>query len=111
MQTSQDSSINPLHVTPGAPASAGATPAAVASSGDYRIIRRNGAVVAFEPSKIAVAVTKAFLAVNGGQSAGSARVRELVEQLTNNVVTALVRRQPSGGTFHIETCRTRWNCR
>src|SRR5437899_7530561 len=68
----------------------------------YRILRRNGAVVAFEPSKIAIAVTKAFLAVNGGQGAASARVRELVEQLTANVVAALVRRQPAGGTFHIE---------
>ncbi|MBS0307869.1 MAG: ribonucleoside-diphosphate reductase subunit alpha, partial [Proteobacteria bacterium] len=45
---------------------------------------------------------KAFLAVNGGQGAASARVRELVEQLTDSVVTALVRRQPAGGTFHIE---------
>jgi len=69
---------------------------------DYRIIRRNGAVVAFEPLKISIAVTKAFLAVNGGQGAASARVRELVEQLTGNVVSALVRRQPTGGTFHIE---------
>ncbi|MFT5534626.1 MAG: ribonucleoside-diphosphate reductase alpha chain [Burkholderiaceae bacterium] len=69
---------------------------------DYRILRRNGAVVAFEPSKIAIAVTKAFLAVNGGQGVASARVRELVEQLTANVVAALVRRQPAGGTFHIE---------
>lgn len=68
----------------------------------YQIIRRNGAVVKFEPSKIAIAVTKAFLAVNGGQSAASARVRELVEQLTSNVVNALMRRQPNGGTFHIE---------
>lgn len=70
--------------------------------GDYKIIRRNGAVVGFEPSKISIAVTKAFLAVNGGQGAASARVRELVEQLTSNVVGALVRRQPAGGTFHIE---------
>src|SRR3954463_800162 len=70
--------------------------------GDYRIIRRNGAVVSFEPSKISIAVTKAFLAVNGGQGAASARVRELVEQLTANVVAALIRRQPTGGTFHIE---------
>ncbi len=70
--------------------------------GDYKIIRRNGAVVGFEPSKISIAVTKAFLAVNGGQGAASARVRELVEQLTGNVVAALVRRQPAGGTFHIE---------
>ena len=72
------------------------------SLGDYKIIRRNGAVVGFEPSKISIAMTKAFLAVNGGQGAASARVRELVEQLTAGVVSALVRRQPAGGTFHIE---------
>ncbi|TFV95046.1 ribonucleoside-diphosphate reductase subunit alpha [Oxalobacteraceae bacterium OM1] len=72
------------------------------SLADYKIIRRNGAVVGFEPSKISIAMTKAFLAVNGGQGAASARVRELVEQLTNGVVSALVRRQPAGGTFHIE---------
>lgn len=70
--------------------------------GEYRIIRRNGAVVNFEPSKIAIALTKAFLAVGGGQGAASARVRELVEQLTSSVVAALMRRQPKGGTFHIE---------
>ncbi len=69
---------------------------------DYKIIRRNGSVVGFEPSKIAVALTKAFLAVNGSQGAGSARVRELVAALTETVVGALIRRQPAGGTFHIE---------
>jgi len=69
---------------------------------DYRIIRRNGAVVGFEPSKITVALTKAFIAVNGSQAAASARIRELVEQLTGGVVQALIRRQPHGGTFHIE---------
>ncbi|MBN3764847.1 ribonucleoside-diphosphate reductase subunit alpha [Burkholderia sp. Ac-20365] len=69
---------------------------------DYKVMRRNGGVVSFEPSKIAIAVTKAFLAVNGGQGAASARVRELVEQLTHNVVRALVRSRPNGGTFHIE---------
>ena len=68
----------------------------------YNIIRRNGAVVGFEPSKIAIAMTKAFLAVNGGQGAASARVRELVEDLTLQVVNALVRSRPNGGTFHIE---------
>ena len=68
----------------------------------YKVIRRNGAVVGFEPGKITVAVTKAFLAVEGGQGAASARVRELVADLTQQVVRALMRRQPSGGTFHIE---------
>src|SRR5258706_11942562 len=69
---------------------------------DYKVIRRNGAVVGFEPAKIAVAMTKAFLAVNGAQGAASARIRELVGALTDNVVGALLRRQPQGGTFHIE---------
>ncbi|MCX5544565.1 ribonucleoside-diphosphate reductase subunit alpha [Paraburkholderia sp. CNPSo 3076] len=69
---------------------------------DHKVIRRNGSVVSFEPSKVAIAMTKAFLAVNGGQGAASARVRELVEQLTQNVVRALVRSRPNGGTFHIE---------
>src|SRR5258706_584679 len=68
----------------------------------YKVIRRNGAVVSFEPGKIAVAVTKAFLAINGGQGAASARVREMVETLTEAVINALMRRQPNGGTFHIE---------
>jgi ribonucleoside-diphosphate reductase alpha chain len=68
----------------------------------YKIIRRNGSVVGFEPLKISVAMTKAFLAVEGGQGAASARIRELVAALTDVAVSALVRRQPGGGTFHIE---------
>jgi len=68
----------------------------------YQIIRRNGAVVAFEPSKIAVALMKAFLAVHGTQGAASASVRETVDALTQNVVRALMRSRPGGGTFHIE---------
>ena len=81
---------------------AGAEPAAASPYANYRVIRRNGAVVGFEPNKIAVAMTKAFIAVHGGQAAASARIRELVENLTGNVVAALMRRQPEGGTFHIE---------
>src|SRR2546425_2973663 len=69
---------------------------------DYKVIRRNGAVVGFEPSKISVAMTKAFLAVNGSQGAASARIRELVAGLTEAAAGALLRRQPQGGTFHIE---------
>ena len=102
MQSTQDITINPALVPAAAASTASSQVTAASDLGDYRIIRRNGAVVAFEPSKIAIAVTKAFLAVNGGQGAASARIRELVEQLTASVVTALVRRQPSGGTFHIE---------
>ncbi|MBA5638878.1 ribonucleoside-diphosphate reductase subunit alpha [Duganella sp. LX20W] len=102
MQSTQDTSIQPALVPAATAGIAGGQATAAAALGDYRIIRRNGAVVAFEPSKIAIAMTKAFLAVNGGQGAASARIRDLVEQLTAAVVAALVRRQPSGGTFHIE---------
>src|SRR5690606_10957565 len=52
--------------------------------------------------KISVAMTKAFIAVEGGQSAASSRVREVVARLTEEVVHALTRRRPEGGTFHIE---------
>ena len=81
---------------------AGTTPGAANSLAHYQIIRRNGAVVPFEPQKIAVAMMKAFLAVHGTQGAASASVREVVDTLTQNVVRALVRSRPAGGTFHIE---------
>ena len=69
---------------------------------DYKIVRRNGAVVGFEPDKIAVAMTKAFLAVHGNTAAASAGVRDKVAALTEAVVQSLMRRHPAGGTFHIE---------
>ncbi|MBU1359468.1 MAG: ribonucleoside-diphosphate reductase subunit alpha [Gammaproteobacteria bacterium] len=77
------------------------SPAGTALS-HYQIIRRNGAVVPFEPNKIAVAMMKAFLAVHGTQGAASASVRETVDQLTQAVVRAMTRSRPGGGTFHIE---------
>src|SRR3989475_2931855 len=100
------SAVAPSPATPQNP-TAGETSSPLAVNTDprlaqYKVIRRNGAVVGFEPSKIAIAVTKAFLAVNGGQSAASSRVRELTAQLTDHVVTALMRRKPEGGAIHIE---------
>ena len=80
---------------------ASGAPAASVYQG-YQIIRRNGAVVSFEPNKIAVALMKAFLAVHGTQGAASASVRETVDTLTESVVRALLRSRPGGGTFHIE---------
>ena len=73
-----------------------------ALSSKYNVVRRNGKLTSFDKDKIAVAMTKAFLAVEGGQAAASTRVHETVEQLTDLVVGTLTRRQPDGGTFHIE---------
>jgi len=87
-------------IAPNAPRGAGASP--LSAYAGYQIIRRNGAVVSFEPNKIAVALMKAFLAVHGTQGAASASVRETVDGLTEGVVRALLRSRPGGGTFHIE---------
>ena len=69
---------------------------------NYNVVRRNGKLTNFDKDKIAIAMTKAFLAVEGGQAAASGRVHETVEQLTTLVVKTLTRRQPDGGTFQIE---------
>ncbi|MBT4196257.1 MAG: ribonucleoside-diphosphate reductase subunit alpha [Gammaproteobacteria bacterium] len=68
----------------------------------YNVLRRNGKLTSFDKEKIVVAMTKAFLAVEGGQAAASSRVHETVESMTNLVVDTLKRRQPNGGTFMIE---------
>jgi ribonucleoside-diphosphate reductase alpha chain len=70
--------------------------------GEMRVIRRNGKVTVFDANKISVAITKAFLAVEGSTAAASRRIHESVEDLTDQVVKALFRRMPSGGTIHIE---------
>ena len=70
--------------------------------GKVQVIRRNGKVTHFDANKIMVAMTKAFLAVEGGSAAASTRVHDRVQELTEQVVSALTRRLPGGGTVHIE---------
>jgi ribonucleoside-diphosphate reductase alpha chain len=102
MQAAQTTTATTANLGAARPVATGtAAPASGAYAG-YQIIRRNGAVVSFEPNKIAVALMKAFLAVHGTQGAASASVRETVEHLTEGVVRALLRSRPGGGTFHIE---------
>ncbi len=84
------------------PASSAAQPARSVAEPGYQIIRRNGAVTPFDPSKIAVALTKAFLAVEGNSAAASRRVHDVVADLTQQIVTSLTRRADIGRTFHIE---------
>jgi len=79
-----------------------ASPADLPTPAGLRVIRRNGSLTEFDPSKITVAVTKAFLAVEGGSAADSRRIHDTVVVLTTQVVTALTRRVPEGGTVHIE---------
>ncbi|MGQ0503224.1 MAG: ribonucleoside-diphosphate reductase subunit alpha [Panacagrimonas sp.] len=75
---------------------------ASAAPGGIKVIRRNGKLTSFDASKISIALTKAFLAVEGGQAAASSRVRSLVTSLTQQVEVALTRHLNGGGTLHIE---------
>ncbi len=88
------------------PAKTGASPApssvAATAPGQLKVIKRNGSVVPYDDSKIAVAITKAFLAVEGAAAAASGRIHETVSRLNAQVTEIFKRRMPSGGTVHIE---------
>ncbi len=68
-----------------------------------QVIKRNGKPVNYDPNKIRIAITKAFLAVEGGQAALSTRIHERVTQLTQQITHILQERLPQGGTLPIET--------
>lgn len=70
--------------------------------GLIKVIRRNGTVTPFDVNKIAVAMTKAFLAVEGDTAASSSRIHEKVSALTKKIADTFLRRLHSGGTIHIE---------
>jgi ribonucleoside-diphosphate reductase alpha chain len=75
---------------------------AATAPGQLRVIKRNGTVVGYTDDKITVAITKAFLAVEGGNAAASSRIHDTVARLTEQVTATFKRRMPSGGTIHIE---------
>ena len=92
-------------VDPASPAtSANNEPATLSATapGQLRVIKRNGSVVSYSESKISVAITKAYLAVEGGNAAASSRIHESVKQLGQQITEIFRRRMPSGGTIHIE---------
>jgi ribonucleoside-diphosphate reductase alpha chain len=72
------------------------------STSQYRVIRRNGQVTDFDGSKIAVAITKAFLAVEGDSAQNSRRIHDIVATITKQITDNLTRRLDDGGTVHIE---------
>ncbi len=96
---------NKANIPPSSPTSTSAATQAelqATAPGQVRVIKRNGTVVSYDDSKIAVAITKAFLAVEGGTAAASSRIHETVEKLSVQVSAIFKRRMPSGGTIHIE---------
>ncbi|WP_096084845.1 ribonucleoside-diphosphate reductase subunit alpha [Agaribacterium haliotis] len=103
MQTTEtDASAKNPHSPEASALETGSSAIAATAPGQIRVIKRNGKVVPYTSDKIAVAMTKAFLAVEGGTAAASSRIHETVENLTDQIAATFKRRMPSGGTIHIE---------
>ncbi|MET7283030.1 ribonucleoside-diphosphate reductase subunit alpha [Kribbella sp. NPDC005582] len=66
------------------------------------VVRRDGSNTVFDPTKISVAVTKAFLAVEGNDAGATHRVRDLVADLTGRVVEALTSRGDARRSVQVE---------
>ncbi len=68
----------------------------------YRVIRRNGQLTDFDANKIAIAMTKAFLAIEGEAVTTSNRIKETVHTLTQQVINGISRHLHQEGIAHIE---------
>lgn len=68
----------------------------------YRVIRRNGTLTGFDANKIATAMTKAFLAIEGDTAKNSNRIYHTVSHLTQQVIKGIHRRLHETGMVHIE---------
>ncbi len=69
---------------------------------EFKVIRRNREITQFDKEKIKIALTKAFIAVEGDDASASNRIHKVVAELTDCVVYALTRNREPGATFHIE---------
>jgi ribonucleoside-diphosphate reductase alpha chain len=92
---SSAASVPPPSYTNGVDRSHPATPG-------LQVVRRNGSFSPFDQAKISIAITKAFIAVEGTNAGASRRIREAVESLTQQIVDALTRRTHSSRAIHIE---------
>ena len=67
-----------------------------------QVVRRDGSLSAFNAGKISVAISKAFVAVEGTGVAASKRIHDAVETLTTGIVERLERRSGASRAIDIE---------
>ena len=70
--------------------------------GTLNVIKRTGTMVPYDEQKIVIAITKAFLEVEGGQAVASPRIRDLSHRRSAEITEVFRKRLPSGGSVHIE---------
>ncbi|UJW29063.1 ribonucleoside-diphosphate reductase subunit alpha [Saccharothrix sp. AJ9571] len=91
-----------LDITETTSAATPRTPSVTDQTATVRVIRRDGNVSPFDANKISVAMTKAFLAVEGDDAAASSRIHHLVAELTEQVEQSLLRHAGPETSLHIE---------
>jgi len=69
---------------------------------DIQVIKRQGQRAAYDSEKISNALKKAFVAVEGAEASASARVRNVILSIVEDITVRLTRRLPSGGCVDIE---------
>ena len=109
MQIASSSAVSTNYVNPADLTDANKSSALQTNLSNYQIIRRNGAVVPFEPAKIAVAMMKAFLAVHGTQGAASASVRETVDHSPKPLCVRSCAHAQEAALFILKTFKTKLN--
>jgi ribonucleoside-diphosphate reductase alpha chain len=67
-----------------------------------KVITRNNDDVPYDEDRIKIAITKAFIAVEGDNAVASNRIRQQINELTHDVTQAFKRRMPNGGTILLE---------
>ncbi len=75
---------------------------AVDRSASPHVIRRDGSRSPFDAYKISVAISKAFVAVEGTGAAASRRIHDAVDALTTQIVATLERRSGASRAIDIE---------
>ncbi|WP_370932001.1 ribonucleoside-diphosphate reductase subunit alpha [Bartonella sp. DGB1] len=68
----------------------------------FKVIRRNKSLTDFDSKKITLALTKAFLAVEGENLSGSQKLFDITQDLTDQIMNSLMRRPHANGILHIE---------
>src|SRR3990167_10158245 len=69
---------------------------------NLKTIKRDGHVAQFDENKIRIAISKAFIAVEGMNASASNRIHEQIDQITLQILHTFIRRLPEGSTIHIE---------
>jgi len=90
--------------TPSAPTTTPPQSLDLLTPGALKVIKRDRRVVAYNPDRVATAIKKAFLAVEGDSAADSNRINEIANQLTN-LITQQV--QNDGPMIDIEVIQNK----